>query len=138
MIKLNLTPVLLVLAQTTLLLSLAACGGGGDDAAAAITQTGTAPSEGAQGRRRPPAPGDQCKTAAARLAQLQAEGRALDAEYARVLAEYRANDAGNGTAINLTLAEQQLAQLGDIRTKQNANSQAKYDLSSACGLPFPV
>jgi hypothetical protein len=75
------------------------------------------------------------------LAQLKAEGRVLDAQRANLLAQVEANSGGltsTGQVAgpkDLALTERLLGALGDTRTKQFANSQAQYDLATACGLP---
>ncbi len=96
-----------------------------------------------------PRPAANCTNASAQMAQLAAEGRALDAQRAQLRAAELANllplnkyqiAAGlspNQAAVrDQQLADQLFVQTTAVANKQQANSQARGDLSRACNIPF--
>jgi hypothetical protein len=92
-----------------------------------------------QAARRPPKPpAVDCTNASARMQQLAAEGRIIDARLKDVRAQMAANTTGNFSVINQTLADQLFAQETALVNASNANSQAKGDLSRACNIPFVI
>jgi hypothetical protein len=94
----------------------------------------------AEAVRRPRPPAVDCTNAAARMSQLQGETRRLEAERARIRAAQAANDtgAGNFSVKDQVLADQLLVQESANQNAMNANSQAKGDLSRACGIAFAL
>jgi hypothetical protein len=139
--KISLKMVMGTVVGAVMALSLAACGGGdaADEAQAnadALAQGTTA--EAAKARSRPPLGRVNCSNAAAQMAALVAITRTLEAERARIRAEQAANDTGSGnfSVKDQTLADQLLVRETANQNAMNANSQAKGDLSRACGIPF--
>ncbi len=106
-------------------------------AAAFAGITGTAE---AGGRRPPKPPAANCTNASQRMLALQAETRRLEAERAQIRAEQAANDTGTGnfSVKDQALADQLLARESANQNAQNANSQAKADLSRLCNIPFLI
>jgi hypothetical protein len=92
----------------------------------------------ANARPRPPKPpAVNCTNAPARYDQLVAEFRALLAERAVLDARTAANliPGTVRSVVSETEAELLLQLTGDNNIKQTANSQARYNLSVACGTP---
>jgi hypothetical protein len=92
----------------------------------------------ASARPRPPKPpAANCATAPARYDQLVAEYRGLLAERAVLNARQVANliPGTVRSVVSETEAEILLNLVGINNDKQTANSQARYNLSVACGTP---
>jgi hypothetical protein len=104
--------------------------------AAVLTGVATFSGPATAASRRPRPPAVDCTNAQAHMQQLFVEGRALDTQLKSIRAQQAANTTGNFSVINQTLADQLFAQETAVSNAANANSQAKGDLSRACGIPF--